>query len=158
MASIPPVSRVVIGGVDTHKDLHVAAVVDTDDHVLDTQAFSTTRAGYPALLAWMCTYGDVRRIGIEGTGAYGTGLLCHLQQAGIEVLEVNRPDLSAPDGRGLDQLARLVDTGKLRVHLACDCPQDLASQGAIDDVRRSGHRAALQWGGTLSLGRDAAPI
>ncbi len=68
MASIPPTSRAVIGGVDTHKDLHVAAVIDTDDQLLSTQAFSTTRAGYRALLAWMRTFGDVRRIGIEGTG------------------------------------------------------------------------------------------
>ena len=27
----------VIGGVDTHKDLHVAAVVDAYDRVLDSQ-------------------------------------------------------------------------------------------------------------------------
>jgi hypothetical protein len=102
MASIPPVSRVVIGGVDTHKDLHVAAVIDTDDHVLGTQAFSTTRAGYRALLAWMRTFGDVRRIGVEGTGSYGAGLLRHLQQAGIEILEVNRPDRSDRRRRGKD--------------------------------------------------------
>jgi transposase len=101
MASIPPVSRVVIG-VDTHKDLHVAAVIDTDDHVLDTQAFSTTRAGYRALLRWMRTFGDVRRIGIEGTGSYGAGLLRHLQQAGVEILEVNRPDRSDRRRRGKD--------------------------------------------------------
>lgn len=80
-ASIPPLSRTVIGGVDTHKDLHVAAVIDTDDRVLGTHAFSTTRAGYRAMLAWMRTFGDVRRIGVEGTGSYGAGLLRHLQQA-----------------------------------------------------------------------------
>jgi transposase len=102
MAGIPPTSRAVIGGVDTHKDLHVAAVIDTDDHVLDTRAFSTTRAGYRALPAWMRTFGDVRRIGIEGTGSYGAGLLRHLQQAGIEILEVNRPDRSDRRRRGKD--------------------------------------------------------
>ncbi len=36
----------VIGGVDTHKDLHVAAVVDQNNKVLGTQYFSTTRQGY----------------------------------------------------------------------------------------------------------------
>ncbi|AWW35405.1 IS110 family transposase [Streptomyces cadmiisoli] len=102
MASIPPVSRTVIGGVDTHKDLHVAAVIDTDDHVLGTEAFSTTRAGYRAMLRWMRTFGDVRRIGIEGTGSYGAGLLRHLQLAGIEILEVNRPDRSDRRRRGKD--------------------------------------------------------
>ena len=32
----------IVGGVDTHKDLHVAAVVDDLDRVLDTQSFATT--------------------------------------------------------------------------------------------------------------------
>ena len=42
MASIPPTSRVVIGGVDTHKDLHVAAVLDCGNTVLGTAAFLTS--------------------------------------------------------------------------------------------------------------------
>lgn len=36
----------VVGGVDTHKDLHVAAVVDQNNKVLGTQFFSTIRQGY----------------------------------------------------------------------------------------------------------------
>lgn len=36
---------VVVGGVDTHKDLHVAAVVDQNNKVLGTQFFSTIRQG-----------------------------------------------------------------------------------------------------------------
>ncbi|KWX00835.1 putative transposase [Carbonactinospora thermoautotrophica] len=102
MAGIASVSHVVIGGVDTHKDLHLAAVVDTSDQVLGTNSFSTTRAGDQALLAWMHTFGDVRRIGVEGTGSYGAGLLRHLQHAGIEVLEVDRPDRSDRRRRGKD--------------------------------------------------------
>ena len=43
------VTGVVVGGVDTHKDLHVAAVVDGGATVLGTESFSTTRAGYRAL-------------------------------------------------------------------------------------------------------------
>ena len=39
-------SQVVVGGIDTHKDLHVAAVIDTTETVLATHSFSTTRAGY----------------------------------------------------------------------------------------------------------------
>ena len=30
MASMGPETRVVIGGIDTHKEIHVAAVLDTD--------------------------------------------------------------------------------------------------------------------------------
>ena len=37
----------IIGGVDTHQDLHTAAVVSHDGTVLGAESFSTTRAGYP---------------------------------------------------------------------------------------------------------------
>jgi putative transposase len=35
----------VVGGVDTHKDLHVAAVVDALDRVLESRCFATIRRG-----------------------------------------------------------------------------------------------------------------
>jgi transposase len=85
-------TRHVVGGVDTHKDLHVAAVVDGQDHVLGTACFATTRQGYRQMLVWMRSFGDLRRIGIESTGSYGAGLLRFMQQAGIDVLEVTAPD------------------------------------------------------------------
>ena len=49
--------RVVFAGVDTHKELHVAAVIDSGETVLGTRSFSTTRAGYRALLAWIVEFG-----------------------------------------------------------------------------------------------------
>ncbi len=82
----------IVGGVDTHKDLHVAAVVDEQDHVLGIRCFATTRQGYRQMLAWMRSFGEVQRIGIESTGSYGAGLLRFMQQAGIQVLEVTTPD------------------------------------------------------------------
>jgi transposase len=85
-------ARWVVGGVDTHKDLHVAAVVDERDRVLGTRCFATTRQGYRQMLAWMGSFGEVQRIGIESTGSYGAGLLRFVQKAGIEVLEVTTPD------------------------------------------------------------------
>jgi transposase len=100
MAELVAASRVVVGGIDTHKDLHVAAVLDTAGVVLGTQSFSTTRAGYRALVRWMRSYGDVRQVGIEGTGSYGAGVTRHLHDAGIEVLEVDRPDRSDRRLRG----------------------------------------------------------
>ena len=39
-------ARAIVGGVDTHKDLHVAAVVDEHDRVLETRSFATTRQAY----------------------------------------------------------------------------------------------------------------
>ncbi len=41
----PSQTSPVVGGVDTHKDLHVAAVVDQNDQVLGTQSFATTWQG-----------------------------------------------------------------------------------------------------------------
>jgi transposase len=93
-------SPVVVGGIDTHKDLHAAAVLDSAGSVLGTESFSTTRAGYRALLRWMRSFGDVRRVGIEGTGSYGAGVTRHLAEAGVEVLEVDRPDRSDRRRRG----------------------------------------------------------
>ena len=84
--------RRIVGGVDTHKDLHVAAVVDEVDRVLASQCFATTRHGYKQMLAWMRTFGSLQRVGIEATGGYGAGLLRYMQKAGVEVLEVTTPD------------------------------------------------------------------
>lgn len=93
-------ARCVVGGVDTHKDLHVASVVDGQDRVLDTRCFATTRQGYRQMLAWMRSFGDLQRIGIDSTGSYGTGLLRFAQNAGVEVLEVTTPDKQDRRRRG----------------------------------------------------------
>lgn len=79
MDSIEGSTRHIVGGVDTHKDLHVAAVVDERDHVLETGCFATTRQGYRQMLSWMRSFGDLRRIGIESTGSYGAGRLRFMQ-------------------------------------------------------------------------------
>lgn len=93
-------TRFVIGGVDTHKDLHVAAVVDEHNRVLGSQCFPTTRHGYKQMLAWMRSFGQLRRVGVEATGTYGAGLLRYLQNAGVEVLEVTTPDSGDRRKRG----------------------------------------------------------
>ena len=93
-------TRRIVGGVDTHKDLHVAAVVDEQDRVIGTRSFATTRQGYRQMLAWMRAFGDLQRIGVESTGSYGAGLLRFMQQAGIAVLEVTTPDKQDRRRRG----------------------------------------------------------
>ncbi len=92
--------RAVTGGVDTHKDVHVAAVIDERGKVLDTAGFETTGNGYRQLLAWMRSFGDVQRVGVEGTGAYGAGLARHLHDEGVEAVEVNRPNRQMRRRRG----------------------------------------------------------
>jgi transposase len=93
-------SRVVFGGIDTHKDVHVAALLDSDGGLVGSASFPTTRAGYRQLQAWMCRAGTVARVGVEGTGSYGAGICRHLSAAGIEVVEVCRPDRAERRRRG----------------------------------------------------------
>ena len=92
--------RIVVGGVDTHKDVHVAAVGDEIGRILGTSAFPTTARGLAELHAWMRSFGDVARVGVEGTGAYGAGLARHLGGEGVEVVEVNRPNRQMRRRRG----------------------------------------------------------
>jgi transposase len=43
--------RLVVGGVDTHKNSHVAVIIDVTGRLLDTKSFPTMTAGYESLLA-----------------------------------------------------------------------------------------------------------
>jgi transposase len=95
MPSITPDDAAIIevtGGVDTHLDTHTAAVIDPIGRVLGSEQFPATPAGYAALLAWMRGFGPLRRVGVEGTGAYGAGLARRLRDEHLEVIEVDRPD------------------------------------------------------------------
>ena len=46
MDTMTDVDVVVTGGVDTHKDLHVAAALDQFGRLLGTEEFPTNSAGY----------------------------------------------------------------------------------------------------------------
>jgi transposase len=82
----------VIGGVDTHKDVHVAAVLDELGRLLATTTFPTTTAGYRQLHRWLCDHGEVLAVGVEGTGSWGVGLARFLRARSLNVIEVNRPN------------------------------------------------------------------
>ena len=82
----------VTGGVDTHKDVHVAAAIDQLGRILGTSSFSTNQVGYRRLLDWLKRFGQLSKVGVEGTGAYGAGLCRFLTEADVVVVEVNRPD------------------------------------------------------------------
>jgi transposase len=90
----------VILGVDTHKDLHAAAVINPLGVLLSSEMFPATAVGYQALLAWVSRFGTVRRAGVECTGSYGAALARHLRAAGITVIEVNQPDKATRRRRG----------------------------------------------------------
>jgi transposase len=82
---------VVILGVDTHLDFHVAVVVDHLGRRLGEASVPTTVKGYEKLLRWAQDFGPVRCAGVEGTSSYGAGVARHLKATGISVVEVERP-------------------------------------------------------------------
>jgi transposase len=83
-------SRPNVGGVDTHLDNHVAAALDANGGVLGVESFPTTPVGFGQLHEWLCAFGPIDRVGVEGTGAYGAGLSRYLQSRGLVVIEVDR--------------------------------------------------------------------
>lgn len=108
----------VYGGVDTHRDTHVAAVVDSTGRVLGTSWFDADGAGYAQLGDWLGAQGRVVRVGVEGSGSYGAGLARYLTEAGVEVIEVNRPNrqlrrrLGKTDATDAEAAARSVLNGQ----------------------------------------------
>ena len=82
----------VTGGVDTHLDVHVAAALDHLGGVRATKSFPTTTAGYRRLLRWLRGFGPLHKVGVEGTGSYGSALARYLTEQDVVVLEVGRPN------------------------------------------------------------------
>ena len=54
--------------------------------------FTADSIGYRRMVAWLGSGGQLVRVGVEGCGSYGAGLARYLAEAGIEVVEVNRPN------------------------------------------------------------------
>ncbi|WP_237109046.1 transposase [Nonomuraea sp. MG754425] len=79
-------------GVDTHKYVHTAPVVDVVGSLQAGISVAADRGGYEQLIAWAAGYGQVLSFGVEGTGSYGAGPASHLRRHGHVVVEVNRPD------------------------------------------------------------------
>ena len=86
------VARSVTGGVDTHLDVNVVAAIDPIGGLLGVAEFPTTPAGHRELAGFLASFGEVTLVGVEGTGSYGAGLSRFLRGAGIEVVEVDRPN------------------------------------------------------------------
>ena len=85
-------ARLVTGGVDTHLEVNVAAVLDGIGGLLGVEEFPTTPDGNRQLLAWLAGFGTVVRVGVEGTGSYGASLARYLGRCGVTVVEVDRPN------------------------------------------------------------------
>ena len=70
----------------------MAAALDRIGGLLGVERFTTTPAGNRQLLGWLAGFGPVVRVGVEGTGSYGASLARYLRRAGVEVVEVDRPN------------------------------------------------------------------
>ncbi|MDX3839523.1 IS110 family transposase [Streptomyces europaeiscabiei] len=74
-----PRSGHVVIGVDTHKHVHVAAVMDTIGGILATLTIPTDTGGFQQLADWAASFGRILAFGIEGTGSYGATLTSFLR-------------------------------------------------------------------------------
>ncbi|MFE1587082.1 transposase [Streptomyces sp. NPDC058737] len=106
--------------MDTHGEVHVAAVISPLGKILGTGSFPATAAGYRQLLVWARKRGTVRRAGVEGTGTFGAGLSRYLLAQHVQVFEVNRPGRAArrllgkSDPLDAQAAARAVLSGRAR--------------------------------------------
>ena len=105
-------TRPVTGGVDTHLNVHVAAAIDSNSGVLGVESFPTTTAGFAELHGWLCGFGPLDRVGVEGTGAYGAGLARFLRRAGVKVIEVDRPNRQARRSHGKSDTVDAIEAAR----------------------------------------------
>jgi transposase len=80
-------------GVDTHRDTHTAAVVETaTGQAQDPLTTQADARGYERLYAFGVANAPGRRVwAIESTGSYGAGLATYLRRRSERVVEVDRP-------------------------------------------------------------------
>lgn len=124
----------VVAGVDTHKDVHYAAVIAMTGERLEAAPFSATPAGYRALTAFITAHGPLVKVGVEGTGSYGAGLARHLAGAGIEVAEVLRPSRQTRRMRGkTDQIDAYAAAQTVLAGTDCSTPKH--GDGLVEAMR-----------------------
>jgi transposase len=152
----------VTGGVDTHKDSHVAAALDELGRVLVTDVFPATPAGYRRLLRWLRAFGEVVAVGVEGTGSWGAGLARYLTAEGVSVIEVSRPNRQHRRRHGKSDPADAI--GAARAVLAGEATgTPKAQSGAVEAIRllrvarRSAVKARTQAANQLHAVVDTSP-
>jgi len=111
-------------GVDTHKHVHVAAVMDTIGGILATLTIPTDAGGFQQLLDWAAPFGRVLAFGIEGTGSYGATLTSFLRRMIGGLVQRAAPQLLEPFGIGVDTAAEILV-------VAGDNPERIKSEAAL---------------------------
>jgi len=162
MTHPPHQTRRVVGGVDTHKDVHVAAVLDDTGRLLGTASFATPAVGYRQLWRWVRALGAVVAVGVEGTGSWAAGLARYLTAEGVDVREALRPNrqhrrrYAKSDEADAIGAARTVLAGE-----ALGTPK--AATGQVEAIRilriarRSAMKARTQAGNQIHAVVDTAP-
>lgn len=123
----------IVGGVDTHLDLNVAAALDELGVLLGTASFPTTPAGNAALLSWLSGFGTPGVVGVEGTGTYGASLMRSLGRAGVEVREVMRPNRQARRRSGKSDTLDAVEAARAVLASRTGAPK--RRDGAVEAIR-----------------------
>ncbi len=155
-------TSVITAGVDTHKNTHTVAALDASGRLLGNETFVASADGYVALVAWLRGLGPIGRVGIEGTGSYGSGLAGHLRGQSIQVVEVNRPNRQARRRHGKSDPADA--EAAARATLAGDAMGAPKSQDGLVEImrllrlqRRSAIRARTQAANQLHAVVSTAP-
>src|ERR1700674_5353000 len=143
-------TRLVTGGVDTHLDVHVAAAVDAGGGVLGVESFPTSRAGFGELYRWLCGFGELARVGVEGTGAYGAGLARYLRGEGVAVIEVDRPNRQERRRNGKSDELDAIEAARAALSgrasgIAKSADGDVEAIRALLVARRSGREVRIKY-------------
>ena len=77
----------LVAGLDMHKDVHVAVVLDRLGRRLAVREFPATDAGNTRMAGWLAGLGQVIDAGGEGTGSYGYRLARLLAHRAVQVWE-----------------------------------------------------------------------
>lgn len=134
----------VVAGADTHSQTHHVAVVDQKSGaVIADKQFPATNAGYRDIVTFVAEFGHVTRFGVEGTNSYGAGLTRHLRAAGIDVVEVIRPNRAERRLHGKSDPLDAITAAKVALSRT-DLPTPKSSDGPVEAIR------------VLSLVRDSA--
>jgi|SRR5215218_9963572 len=132
-------------GVDTHRDEHVAAVLDARGGLLATASFPTTPSGHRRLEEWAQRHGPIEAIGLEGSGSWGAGLCRHLVASGHHVVDVDRPDRRSRHKAGKsDTLDAIAAARAVQAGTAAGIPK--SRDGTVETIRvlRLERRSALK--------------
>lgn len=125
-------------GVDAHKQVHMAVVLNATAQIEGTWCGPNNRTGWEEMLQWACSLAKERQWGIEGAWNYGRGLAQYLVDAGEKVFDIN-PRWTAEQRRS----ARKVDKSDTRdAHAIAKIVQQ--EQAVLSPVQAEDESATLE--------------